>query len=307
MSEPGLKSREPPVGKTWPAQTYEVGLEKIREYARAVGEDAAHFRESAAARDIGFEDIPAPPVFAAVFCAPAVATVIFDPAVGLFDPAAGISSYRFVHKRQEFWWRRPVIAGDVLTTTASLSAAETLEDGRVGRAFESVTVDINGEEVVRARYEGVVPPARSSRPRRHRSPLPTEPSDPFSRLTITPDRYAPVRYAGASGDFTPFHLDRALAQSMGLDGPILHGLYSFAQLARAHTRPFGGDPRVLKQLSGSFKRPAYPEREMDVSVYVRLRNKREMETRAEIVQQADLVIGKARGLIADPVAGRDIA
>jgi len=82
------------------------------------------------------------------------------------------------------------------------------------------------------------------------------------RLALTPDRYAPVRYAGASGDFTPFHLDPGLARQLGLPGVILHGLYTYALLARAIVEGRGGDPRVLRRLSGSFRRPAVPESEL---------------------------------------------
>ncbi len=79
---------------------------------------------------------------------------------------------------------------------------------------------------------------------------------------MTPDRYAPVRYAGASGDFTPFHLDAELARALGLPGVILHGLYTYAQLARALVAAYGGDPRVLPRLAARFRRPAVPEREL---------------------------------------------
>ena len=46
-----------------------------------------------------------------------------------------------------------------------------------------------------------------------------------------------VRYAGASGDFNPIHIDEDFAQQVGLPGRILHGLWTMAQVARAHTEP----------------------------------------------------------------------
>jgi acyl dehydratase len=71
-------------------------------------------------------------------------------------------------------------------------------------------------------------------------------------LKVTPDRYVTVRYAGASGDFNPIHIDEEFARSVGLPGRILHGLWTMAQLARAHTEAAGG-PDKLKSLSVQFR------------------------------------------------------
>ena len=71
-------------------------------------------------------------------------------------------------------------------------------------------------------------------------------------LKVTPDRYVTVRYAGASGDFNPIHIDEEFARSVGLPGRILHGLWMMAQVARAHTDAAGG-PDKLKSLSVQFR------------------------------------------------------
>src|ERR1700749_3697985 len=71
-------------------------------------------------------------------------------------------------------------------------------------------------------------------------------------LTVTPDRYLTVRYAGASGDFHPTHIDEEFARQVGLPGRILHGLWTMAQVARAHTEAAGG-PESLKRLSVQFR------------------------------------------------------
>jgi acyl dehydratase len=71
-------------------------------------------------------------------------------------------------------------------------------------------------------------------------------------LTVTPDRYVTVRYAGASGDFNPIHIDDEFARQVGLPGRILHGLWTMAQVARAHTEAFGG-PESLASLSVQFR------------------------------------------------------
>ena len=83
-------------------------------------------------------------------------------------------------------------------------------------------------------------------------------------LKVTPDRYLTVRYAGASGDFNPIHIDEEFAKSVGLPGRILHGLYTMAQVARAQTEAAGG-PDKLRRLSVQFRGMGLPEQEIVVS------------------------------------------
>jgi acyl dehydratase len=85
------------------------------------------------------------------------------------------------------------------------------------------------------------------------------------QLEVTPDKYLPHRYAGASGDFNPIHIDQEFARQVGLPSNILHGLYSMAQVARACTQAAGGDPRSLRRLSVQFRGMGFPEQEMTVS------------------------------------------
>jgi acyl dehydratase len=89
--------------------------------------------------------------------------------------------------------------------------------------------------------------------------------DQIPELKVTPDRYLPHRYAGASGDFNPIHIDPEFAKNVGLPGNILHGLYGMAQVARANTAAAGGDPRKLKRLSVQFRGMGFPEKEIVVS------------------------------------------
>ncbi len=89
--------------------------------------------------------------------------------------------------------------------------------------------------------------------------------DAIPELRITPDKYLPHRYAGASGDFNPIHIDNEFAQMVGLPRNILHGLYSMAQVARACTQAAGGDPRSLRRLSVQFRGMGMPEQEIVVT------------------------------------------
>jgi|ERR1700709_2623616 len=89
--------------------------------------------------------------------------------------------------------------------------------------------------------------------------------DPIPELKVTPDKYLTHRYAGASGDFNPIHIDPEFAKAVGLPGTILHGLYMMGLVARANAAVAGGDPRALKRLSVQFRGMGAPETEIVVS------------------------------------------
>src|SRR3954465_120169 len=89
--------------------------------------------------------------------------------------------------------------------------------------------------------------------------------DPIPDLKVTPDKYLPHRYAGASGDFNPIHIDPEFAKAVGLPGNILHGLWMMAQVARGSAALADGDPRALKRLSVQFRGMGFPEQELVVS------------------------------------------
>jgi acyl dehydratase len=88
------------------------------------------------------------------------------------------------------------------------------------------------------------------------------------RVSVTPDKYLTTRYAGASGDFNPIHIDEEFARAVGLPGRILHGLWTMAQVARAQTDAAGG-PEGLKRLSVQFRGMGVPEQEIVVTSSVR--------------------------------------
>jgi acyl dehydratase len=136
------------VGKEYPAVTYEVGLEKIREYANAVGEGSDVHRDREAAKAAGFRDVVAPPMFAVVYSSPALGPAVLDPEVGINFAA-------MVHGGQEFVWGEPVCAGDEITTTARVASISE-KDGKGFYVFESTSVNQDGDEVVRATWTNIV-------------------------------------------------------------------------------------------------------------------------------------------------------
>ena len=92
--------------------------------------------------------------------------------------------------------------------------------------------------------------------------------DQIPELKVTPDKYLTVRYAGASGDFNPIHIDDEFAQSVGLPGRILHGLWMMAQVARSVSAA-GDGPDALRSLSIQFRGMGFPEQELTVSASVK--------------------------------------
>jgi acyl dehydratase len=131
-------------------RTYVVGREKIREYARAVGETDSLHLDLEAARAAGHPDLVAPPMFAAVYCGGAFEAAMHDPELALDLPM-------LLHGGQEFEWGELVLGGDEITTEITLGEVSE----RLGMrfvVFESRSHNQRGEEVCRARWTLIVRP-----------------------------------------------------------------------------------------------------------------------------------------------------
>jgi acyl dehydratase len=127
------------IGKTYDPVTYAVGREKIKEYASSVGETNPVHLDVDAAREAGYADVVAPPMFAVVYSSPAVTP-------GMFDPELGIDFARVVHGAQELVWGPLVVAGDEVTTTTTVK--DVSERGGMGFfIFEAVSDNQRGETV----------------------------------------------------------------------------------------------------------------------------------------------------------------
>lgn len=124
------------VGRTYPpTPAYEVGREKIREFADAIGDPNPAYRDPDAARALGHPDVVAPPTFPIVLSSRAAAQVIFDPELGL-------DYSKVVHGEQRFVNTRPVYAGDRLTVVV------TVESIRAGGGNDIITTrgDVSTED-----------------------------------------------------------------------------------------------------------------------------------------------------------------
>ena len=136
------------VGKSYPATTYAVGREKVKEYALATGETNPLHLDHHAARKAGHADVVAPPMFAVVYSAPAVGPAIFDPDVG-------INFALMVHGAQEFRWGPVVVAGDEIETEVSVRSIEE-RGGNGFYVFESVSRNQRGDTVCVGTWTNIV-------------------------------------------------------------------------------------------------------------------------------------------------------
>ena len=136
------------IGKAYAPVTYAVGREKIREYALAVGETNPLHLDVDHARDEGYKDVVAPPMFCVVYCGPALGPAMFDPEVG-------IDFSRLLHSAQEFRWGPLVQAGDEVSTT--LSVKDISARGEMGfYTFESVSTNQDGDTVCVGTWSNIV-------------------------------------------------------------------------------------------------------------------------------------------------------
>jgi acyl dehydratase len=120
-----------------------------------------------------------------------------------------------------------------------------------------------------------------------------EQGDSLPELRVTPDSGLTKRYAEASGDPNPIHVDEDFAKKVGLPGVILHGLYSMAQVARAHTDVADGDPRALKRLAVQFRGMGFPEQEIVVTSTVKEVRDGRIITETEAAQGDNRIIRNA--------------
>jgi acyl dehydratase len=136
------------IGKTYPPHEYEVGREKIREYAYAVGETNPIYHDPDAARAAGFANVVAPPLFCVVYSAGAMAPAVLDPELN-------IDLARMVHGSQEFEWLEPVVAGDAITTETKVKNIYE-KDGMKFYVWESESKNQKGATVVRGTWTNIV-------------------------------------------------------------------------------------------------------------------------------------------------------
>ncbi len=131
------------IGRTYPAgPSYLVGREKIREFARAVGDSNPAYLDPEAARALGYADVIAPPTFAIVLSLDAANAALFDPELGL-------DYSRVVHGEQSFAYTRPICAGDELIVTTVIENIRSMA-GNDMITTKGIITTVDGEPVATA-------------------------------------------------------------------------------------------------------------------------------------------------------------
>ncbi len=232
------------VGKEYPPVESTVTLEALQKYARAYNDDnPAYFH----ARRPG--GIIAPPMFAVAVTWQSVMQPIGDPAVQ-------VDLLRLVHGEQDMEFIAPIRPGDVIASTSKIASIETKSTG------ETMTLEIlarrAGALVQRTLFSVFIRGTGSRGAGDVRAPEP-ERGAPLYTVAQTIDRDQTYRYAEASGDHNPIHVNEAVAKMAGLPGIIVHGLCTMAFTSKAAIDQLcGGDPARLKRLRVRFSRPVLP-------------------------------------------------
>ena len=233
------------IGKEYASQDYAVTAEATAAYARAYNEDNAWFFGTDPS-----EYIIAPPMFGVVAGWLSIMMVVTDSELN-------VDVLRLLHSRQDMRFFRPIIPGDTITSTATIGA---IEDQRGG---ESLTLEIHsrnqhGKAVQQLTFTAFIR-GQGRRQRGAASTHETPKEEPLLRVSQDIDPDQTFRYAEASGDRNPIHVDENVAKMAGLPGIVVHGLCTMACASKVIIDSVcENDPRRLKRLTAQFARPVFP-------------------------------------------------
>jgi acyl dehydratase len=235
------------IGREYPPTSATVTHEALQTYARACNDDNPRYFDPAAPGGI-----VAPPMFGV-----AVTWMSVVGAVG--DPGLGADLLRLLHAEQDMEFIAPLRPGDEITTVARIASIEARPGG------EAMTLELNARDradapVLRTLFGILIRAARRDRAAAGRTERPVSPPGaPMLSVEQTVDRDQTFRYAEASGDRNPIHVDENVAKMAGLPGIVVHGLCTMAFASKVMIDGLcGGDPVRLKRLRVQFSRPVFP-------------------------------------------------
>lgn len=226
-----------PIGKTWDIGTTEILDEHARLYAAATGDDSAVYLDG--------------------YAPPMVHVRLFHPLLwGIAtDPELALDVLRLVHGEHSMDFARPLRVGDRVHVHGELLEVQEKSSGLL--VVSALYGDIDGERVLSGRTAYFIraknPPTGKKGPR----PAPPDPGPPAWTGAIEVPGDASHRYAEASLDDNPIHIDPAVATAAGLPDVILQGLCTMAMSVREAVRANGGDPRSLTSAGVRFARPVF--------------------------------------------------
>ncbi len=243
------------IGKTYPAQNFEVISEWAKKYALAYNETNPWFLDE---RRPG--GIAAPPLFGVVFTGPALLQAISDSDLGL-------NYARVVHGEQEMDFIKLVKPRDLITTTVAIKNIEAKSSGEV----LSVATESKNQHGDLVQKSVVTLFVRGEKKGDTAKPEESEKPKPNFLFTIAQkiDSDQTFRYAEASGDMNPIHTDEAFAKKVGLPGIIVHGLCVMAFTSKVFIdEACGGDPSRLKRMKVRFSKPVFPGQTITTKAWI---------------------------------------
>jgi acyl dehydratase len=235
------------LGKIYPPIITEVTIDAIQNYARACNDDHPRYFGTDSS-----SEVVAPPMFAVVVTWLSVITA-------MTDTELHADLLRLLHVAQDIEFIAPIRAGDAIVSSGKIASIETHQNGET-MALELEAHNARGELVNRTVFTVFI------RGRRGKAAAVGATSDdesdrgaPLVTVAQTVDMDQTVRYAEASGDRNPIHVDANVARMAGLPGIIVHGLCTMAFTARVIIDELCvGNPARLKRLAVRFSRPVLP-------------------------------------------------
>ncbi len=243
------------LGKQYAPQDYGVTAEAVMNYAHAYNDDNSWFMDTNRAGGL-----IAPPMFGVVTGWLSIMMVITDSELG-------VDVLHLLHSEQDMYFLRPLVPGDILTSVATITAIADEPAGE-SLAVEVQCTNQRGEAVQRMMFTALIR-SRSARERKRTRVGEAAPvGEPLLRVRQKIDDDQTFRYASASGDHNPIHVDENVAKMAGLPGIVVHGLCTMAFTSKVIIDHLcDRDPRRLGRLRARFSRPVFPGQEITTAVW----------------------------------------
>ncbi|HJU10846.1 MAG TPA: MaoC/PaaZ C-terminal domain-containing protein [Candidatus Binataceae bacterium] len=243
------------VGKSYATVSTDVTVEALQKYARAYNDDNPRYFEKSP------HEMVAPPLFNVVVAWLPLITAISDPELR-------VDLLRLLHRRQDMLFFAPIRPDDRIAANASIESIEKSATGEI------ITISLDarnqlGQKVSESRFTALIRGRRDrDLPQAASSGRESTSGKPLLTVSQKIDADQTIRYADASGDRNPIHLDESMARMAGLPGIIVHGLCTMAFSSKVIIDHFcGGNPARLRRLAVSFSRPVFPGDRISTTVW----------------------------------------
>jgi acyl dehydratase len=206
-----------------------------------------------------------PPLFAVAVAWNAFQTAASMPAEATAGSRGG------VHGEHDLYIRKPIVPGAWLHTTSERVAVVCSKAG-MNTFTKLVTVDDDGDVVIEQYWSSLLRGETTGGDQGTPPPDHSFPDDARTRPVGTTSLYTTLdqtfRYAGASGDRAPMHVDDEVAKSVGFPRKFNQGLCSLAVTSRGLIElAAGNDPRRIRRIAVRFSSPVFPQSSIDLSVF----------------------------------------